>query len=421
MTIQKVEMLPIESLPQIVDDVVQSQEIIDIHTHLFAPAFGKLLLWGIDELLTYHYLIAETFRRSSVTYDQFWSTPKSGQADLIWQTLFINNSPLSEACRGVITTLKMLGLDLSSRNLQGYRDYFTDLSVDDFVNQAFRLANVKSVVMTNDPFDPVEREVWETYQADDDRFLAALRIDPLLNDYGNTGIETLQTLGYDVDGTLALSKQASRQVRRFLSDWIERIQPKYMAVSLPPTFRYPEDSIRGQMIQECILPISRQYNLPWALMIGVTRAVNPQLRLAGDGVGKVDLTCLENLLRENPDNKFLTTVLSRENQHELCVLARKFPNLMIFGCWWFVNNPSIIQEITQERLELLGLSIIPQHSDARIMDQLIYKWTHSRQIISSVLTEKYKDLINSGWELTRLEIERDVAALLSENFTTFLE
>jgi hypothetical protein len=421
MTIQKVEMLPIESLPQIVDDVVQSQEIIDIHTHLFAPAFGKLLLWGIDELLTYHYLIAETFRRSSVTYDQFWSTTKSGQADLIWQTLFINNSPLSEACRGVITTLKMLGLDLSSRNLQGYRDYFTDLSVDDFVNQAFRLANVKSVVMTNDPFDPVEREVWETYQADDDRFLAALRIDPLLNDYGNTGIETLQTLGYDVDGTLALSKQASRQVRRFLSDWIERIQPKYMAVSLPPTFRYPEDSIRGQMIQECILPISRQYNLPWALMIGVTRAVNPQLRLAGDGVGKVDLTCLENLLRENPDNKFLTTVLSRENQHELCVLARKFPNLMIFGCWWFVNNPSIIQEITQERLELLGLSIIPQHSDARIMDQLIYKWTHSRQIISSVLTEKYKDLINSGWELTRLEIERDVAALLSENFTTFLE
>ena len=94
---------------------------------------------------------------------------------------------------------------------------------------------------------------------------------------------------------------------------------------------------------------------------------------------------------------------------------------MIFGCWWFVNNPSIIQEITQERLELLGLSTIPQHSDARIMDQLIYKWAHSRQIISSVLTEKYKDLINSGWELTRSEIERDVAALLSENFTTFLE
>ena len=85
-------------------------------------------------------------------------------------------------------------------------------------------------------------------------------------------------------------------------------------------------------------------------------------------MGKADLTCLENLLRENQDNKFLVTLLSRENQHELCVLGRKFKNLMIFGCWWFMNNPSIIEEITRERIELLGLSVIPQHSDARILD-----------------------------------------------------
>ena len=33
------------------------------------------------------------------------------------------------------------------------------------------------------------------------------------------------------------------------------------------------------------------------------------------------------------------------------------------------------------RIELLGTSFIPQHSDARVLDQLIYKWDHSRQII----------------------------------------
>ena len=27
-------------------------------------------------------------------------------------------------------------------------------------------------------------------------------------------------------------------------------------------------------------------------------------------------------------------------------IARKFANLMPFGCWWFLNNPSIIAEIT---------------------------------------------------------------------------
>ncbi len=71
-----------------------------------------------------------------------------------------------------------------------------------------------------------------------------------------------------------------------------------------------------------------------------------------------------------PDTKFIATVLARENQHELCVLARKFRNLHIFGCWWFLNNPSLIDEMTRMRLELLGLSFTPQHSDARVLDQL---------------------------------------------------
>jgi len=72
----------------------------------------------------------------------------------------------------------------------------------------------------------------------------------------------------------------------------------------------------------------------------------------------------------------------------------------------------LVDEITRERLELLGLSIIPQHSDARILDQLIYKWKHSRQIISKVLVDKYQDLLDSGWLITQDEIGRDVAALL---------
>ena len=53
------------------------------------------------------------------------------------------------------------------------------------------------------------------------------------------------------------------------------------------------------------------------------------------------------MCREHADNRFLVTMLSRENQHELCVAARKFGNLMPFGCWWFLNNPSLIDEITR--------------------------------------------------------------------------
>ena len=84
-------MLKNQQIAQVVSRVVAEQPIVDLHTHLFAPAFGDLLLWGIDDLLTYHYLVAETFRLSSITYDEFWAKSKLEQADLVWQILFIEN------------------------------------------------------------------------------------------------------------------------------------------------------------------------------------------------------------------------------------------------------------------------------------------------------------------------------------------
>ncbi|MDE0313740.1 MAG: glucuronate isomerase [Candidatus Poribacteria bacterium] len=408
-----------DQLKTAISEVVHTQKITDIHTHLFSPPFNELLLWGIDELLTYHYLIAEVFRKSEVSYQQFWSMTKAQQAELIWQTLFIENSPISEACRGVVTTLNELALDVGSRNLQDYRDYFTDTTVEDFIDTVFESANVSKVVMTNDPFDPAESPVWESGDIGDSRFEAALRMDVLINSYEDTAYEHLRGLGYEVDPILS-SEKSYKEVRRFLETWIQRMDPKYMAVSLPPDFQYPDDGVLGRLFDNCILPISREFNVPFALMIGVKRAVNPQLKMAGDGTGKADLSSLETLLRENPDNKFLVTLLSRENQHELCVIGRKFKNLMIFGCWWFMNNPSVIEEITRERIELLGLSVIPQHSDARILDQLIYKWKHSRQIIADVLVEKYQSILDVGWTLTQSEIERDVNNLFGGNFERFL-
>ena len=38
-----------------------------MHTHLFPLEFGELSRWGIDDLLTYHYLVAEVMRSADVT------------------------------------------------------------------------------------------------------------------------------------------------------------------------------------------------------------------------------------------------------------------------------------------------------------------------------------------------------------------
>jgi hypothetical protein len=400
-----------------VAEIVEKTPVFDIHTHLYDPAFGDLLLWGIDELLIYHYLVAEAFRWTDVSYEKFWAAPKQQQTEWIWDELFLKHSPVSEACRGVVTVLNKLGIDANRRDLPALRKWFAGWKTDDYITRCCELANVRKIAMTNSPFDDAERPVWEKGFQRDPRFVAALRIDPLLVDWPNAA-KRLHGWGYKVSADF--SGQTFAEVRRFLGDWTKKIDAQYCMVSLPPEFTFPADTDAAKIIEHAIMPHGREHNQAFALMIGVRRNVNPQLQLAGDSVGLADVGAVERLCAAFPGNKFLCTMLARENQHALCIAARKFRNLHVFGCWWFMNVPSIIEEITRMRLELIGLSCTPQHSDCRVLDQLTYKWAHSRPIIAKVLADKYEDLAVAGWHPTRDEIQRDVQHLLGGAFEEFL-
>lgn len=401
-----------------VERVLRQTPVHDIHTHLYDPAFGSLLLWGIDDLLVYHYLVSEGFRQTDVSYDRFWSASKTEQAEWIWKALFVEHSPVSEACRGVLTILRSLGLNPRQQDLARLRAWFAEQKPEAYLDRVLKTANVASICMTNSPFDDEERPLWEKGFTRDPRFRAALRIDPLLMDWPRTA-GRLRSWGYDV--TPERSDRTASEVRRFLADWTRKIDSRYCMVSLPPSFSYPADTDTAWLIREAVLPHGREHGQPFALMLGVKRAVNPALRLAGDGVGQSDLGALQNLCAANPDNRFLVTVLSRESQHETVVLARKFRNLHPFGCWWFTNTPQLIEEITTLRLELLGTSFTPQHSDARVLDQLIYKWEHTRQVLGRCLARKYAELDAAGWWVTDADIQRDVTELFGGGFERFLE
>ncbi len=391
--------------------------VIDVHTHVFPPEFDGLFLHGIDDLLTYHYLIAETFRSTDLLPARFWGMTKVERADLVWQTLFVENTPLSEAARGIVSILDAFGLDPRSPDLEEARAFFRSQDPHEHLDRVLEIACVSDVVMTNDPFNAREMPRWTNGTKSDHRFHASLRLDRLLNDWPEA-IHTLVRQGLSVDAELGGSTVAA--LRRFLDEWIARMKPLYMAVSLPAEFKFPDTDVRDRLIREVVLPTARAHALAFALMIGVRRGVNPALRVAGDGMGRADVTALERICAEYPDVRFLATILSRENQHELCVSARKFNNLMPFGCWWFLNNPSIVSEITRERLELLGSSFIPQHSDASVLEQLIYKWRHSRVVIAASLYETYERLLQSGRAVTRQEIVRDVTRMFSGNFRAWV-
>ncbi len=428
-------------IPATTLQVFTTQPVWDMHTHLYTPAFGTpftgtasgadpdgLMLWGVDELVTYHYLVAELFRVLSATklpYETFWKMSKADQADLIWKNLFVERTPLSEACRGVLTTLQKLGLDPNESTLAPYRKYFAQQNPNACIDRVMQLANVSAITMTNNVFDDNERARWlkDSSIGSDSRFRPVLRIDPLLCDFP-AAAKRMSQWGFDV--AEADNLRTIEEARRFLREWIARQKAIYVALSLPPDFHYPASSAdptarAGQiMLEQVVLPVCAELNLPFAMMIGSRRGVNPALRDAADMGGLADVESVTNICHKFPANKFFVTMLARENQHQLCVAARKFGNLMIFGCWWFLNNPSIITEMTRMRLELLGTSFIPQHSDARVLDQLIYKWDHSRRLIAAALADKYTDLIDAGRIITREDMARDARTFLHDNFANFL-
>ena len=253
----------------------------------------------------------------------------------------------------MITTLNKLGLDTGERDLAGARKWFAQKNTQDYLVKVFELAGLDYAVMTNDPFQQAEVEYWGASRPLHDLLKPALRIDALTGDWA-AAAKTMKAAGYETAEKLEADSfdeaRSFNEAKRFLIDWAKKIKPVYMAMSLTSDFIYPTDQPFGRVFSNVIIPAARELNLPVAMMIGVRKQVNPALRDGGDGVGVACVEAVQNLCRDFPRAKFLVTMLSRVNQHELCVLARKFGNLHVFGCCWFCNNPSIIEELTRMRL-----------------------------------------------------------------------
>ena len=402
------------------EHIIDATPIYDIHTHIYAESFGDMLLCGIDELLTYHYLIAEYFRYSKLPYDDFFALQKSEQAQLVWDEIFVKRTPFSESAHGILTIFKALDIDFYSKDLSSIREQMNKLIASgSYTSKIFEISKVSRVVMTNDPFDTVEKKYWSDQKLEDKRFLSSLRLDMLINNYISV-IPTLKKWGYNVDEHI--SGETILQLEKFVEDYIKLFDPLYLAVSLPADFTLDNKKYKlsASIIEDVVLPVARKYNKSLVLMVGAIRQVNSAMRLAGDWMGQSDLNVVETLAKKNPENKFLVTSISRENQHQLIVLARKFRNLHIFGCWWQLNIPETIVEMTNMRLELLGLSVTLQHSDARVLEQLIYKWSHFKELLKPILFKKYEKVLDSGWTLTSDDIQRDVNLMLGAEFDNFI-
>ena len=64
-------------IESIVSKAVDEIKVIDVHSHLFPDDHDELFLFGFDNLMTYHYLIAELFMVwEGKSKDEFFSLTK---------------------------------------------------------------------------------------------------------------------------------------------------------------------------------------------------------------------------------------------------------------------------------------------------------------------------------------------------------
>ena len=378
------------------DNILKNIKITDVHTHLFPFHWHKLHLSGIINVLDYHYLIAEFLINSKHEPRKFYNLSKIDRAKEIWECLFKKNLPVSEATRSVIHLLNILNINPEC-NFENLIKQYTNKTKDfeSFENTIFETAGIEKVIMTNNPIDETERHYYQycydSQSLQHERYLFSIRLDDYFNFYINNEME--------IDAIIEDIKK-----------WREKLNPVYLALS-------PNEKLttKYKYLLDMINQITDEMDIPIFLFIDSKRDINPDFKLAGDGIYNNSLEKIESILQTFPDVQFFITSLSRENQYELTVLARKFQNIKIFGIWWFLNNDYFIEEVSKMRINLLGNNFIPFHSDARVLDQLVFKWDRFKNIFTKVYCDYISELKNNGINVKNHDIINALTTLFRLN------
>ena len=70
---------------------------------------------------------------------------------------------------------------------------------------------------------------------------------------------------------------------------------------------------------------------------------------------------------------------------------------------------------------MLSFSFIPQHSDTRVLEQVIYKWLNTRRTLAPILYEQYRLLAEDGRMVSRADIQRDITRLFRTNAESWID
>lgn len=315
--------------------------MIDLHTHLY-PESDSRYLTGFDELLNYHYVLGEFYKTSGKLKKDiqiFNLKSKQEKSEEIWDTLFKNIRPSkynSEHVNGILTCINEFAFDGDNIDLTYTYNHMTYHQIHSSykspsLKNILNRSGLSSVVATYSPDDKIE---------DNKLIIPSIRLD---NTY----------LSYTKINSKALYYSFSCESSELLS------------------FNTLNDSLLYDL---------KESEIPFWIMLGVKRNVTPYMGLGGDSIGECDISKLIKFANLHPELKIPFSILDSSKIHEAIVASRVTPNLYFSGHWWFNNIPSMIKQTTKMAVDLIGYdNFIHYYSDARVADQLYYKWKHFNQ------------------------------------------
>ncbi|GHU82373.1 hypothetical protein FACS1894196_0610 [Clostridia bacterium] len=162
-----------DDLKRVVRAAVRDAPAEDGYTRLSAGALRAAGENAVDRLLTEPALLAEAARYGE---DARLCAPDRGtRADAVFETLFLNRSPVSEAAAGALLAIRRIGVDIGERNLHQARLMAAEMPCATRLMEALDRAGLVSVAVRVDVLDT------DTLPPDtlDDRLCAALCVDAL--------------------------------------------------------------------------------------------------------------------------------------------------------------------------------------------------------------------------------------------------
>lgn len=398
-------------------DVVHGTSVIDVRCFISPPEATAGHATGVDALLSSKAILKEFFLRRSLAepaaqrnVENLSSLSQSEIADLVWRRLFLEQSPLSETTRVVLTTLGLFGMAVDKRDLNLFRDEFAAMSAAERLERAFAIAKVEYVLYPVDSLAVSENTVKTSHNP---RFKPVLSLNAMLGDWKESA-RHMRSLGFGVKGKV--DEFAPLELRRFLSEQVNRLNPVAISYDWPGIMT--PDSNRGgaRLIQEAVLPLCAERGLAFCIaganITGEACEDEPEQPL--------DIPELAVLWRQHPDVNFLFFPAGGNQLSAACREASRYGNLLLCGPDASLANPTALARFTRERLESCGSVFHACHSGAETVEELTGKWAHLRWTVGEALRDRYAELWRTGWRFTEEDVAADVKAILGGNAKTFL-